>query len=1016
MMSRSLSLLLMVGVLGFACEQTALALNVLTPGDPIIAIDEDSYSSLNSSYPAGETPYYLFDDLYMEADATKYLNFGELNTGFIIQPQSSSVIQSFRLATANDASERDPMSYVLYGTNDSIASTDNSAGNLESWELISEGDLSLTEDRYTFSDAYTFSNTTSYSAYRMIFPTVRNSAAANSMQLGEVELLNSSGVDITTSPNLVLAVQEAEYSSYSGYPALENPPLAIDGDITTKYLNTDGPNSGFIVTPSRGSSVVEGFRVTTANDLPERDPSSWVLYGTNDEITSEDNSVGDKEDWVLIDQGTLSLPDNRFAAGSVVQVDNASNTAYTSYKMVFPTLKGNNNLMQIAEFELFEDDAATVVIDRATGAVSIRAESTVTIGSYEIASATFGTLDASQWTPIATAGTDPDDTWVVDAQSQSTGIAEGMTAGGAGNGLTITAGNSVNLGDLFLLTPYDDIRVLIYDESGELISQSVEMTGNAIIAGDYDYNGSINFDDYQIFLEGFGGYYPNLSPAEAYLLGDLDGDLDSDIEDFILLARAAGGIDALMAPTSVPEPSSIVMLVLAGAAAVGYRSRRWMAATLLFGLVACFTASDAMAVSYSNLGTPSGEFGIQASETARYEGGEYKIADYLFDDEFLDVYGVDSELFNFNYNNPDPEVVVGSQYVSVGATPKTLFFDYGSTVSSNSFAWAQRSGAIPDADRVGSFEFWFSDTPFGASNNETPATEPDSVFALDGDDARALDSYIRPYPLNNDYSFQYVAMRITVAEVSAENGNTNIGGSEFRMLSGPSPVVLEVNRGTGEMTLRNNGSNAQSFNLRAIEIESQSGSLDSTEFDGLGGKAGFPASNWTVGGGSDDYLITESQFNGTSTLAAGASISLGVGYNVYIGAEDLSLRFAEESLGDYDFVSDSYGVPHLFDGVVRYVGVAPTGDFGDFNADGVVDLGDYTVWRDNLGGNASTLNNNGTGGTVSMADYDLWKAKFGTVYSGGAVATTAVPEPAALALLVGALGLTMIRKRLAAKV
>ena len=43
---------------------------------------------------------------------------------------------------------------------------------------------------------------------------------------------------------------------------------------------------------------------------------------------------------------------------------------------------------------------------------------------------------------------------------------------------------------------------------------------------------------------------------------------------------------------------------------------------------------------------------------------------------------------------------------------------------------------------------------------------------------------------------------------------------------------------------------------------------------------------------------------------------------------------------------------------------------GDFNSDGEVNLGDYTVWRDNLGS------------TYSQADYDVWKTNFGTVSSG----------------------------------
>lgn len=73
---------------------------------------------------------------------------------------------------------------------------------------------------------------------------------------------------------------------------------------------------------------------------------------------------------------------------------------------------------------------------------------------------------------------------------------------------------------------------------------------------------------------------------------------------------------------------------------------------------------------------------------------------------------------------------------------------------------------------------------------------------------------------------------------------------------------------------------------------------------------------------------------------------------------------------------------------------------GDYNQDGTVDAADYTVWRDNLGQSA-TLPNDSTPGTVTQSDYDTWRAHFGqTLGSGsGASANVAVPEPAALVLL-----------------
>jgi uncharacterized protein YjbI with pentapeptide repeats len=76
---------------------------------------------------------------------------------------------------------------------------------------------------------------------------------------------------------------------------------------------------------------------------------------------------------------------------------------------------------------------------------------------------------------------------------------------------------------------------------------------------------------------------------------------------------------------------------------------------------------------------------------------------------------------------------------------------------------------------------------------------------------------------------------------------------------------------------------------------------------------------------------------------------------------------------------------------------------GDYNDDGTVDAADYTVWRDSFGGNA--LINRGVGiiGPVGTADYEVWKANFGQSFGTGSDTTPAIPEPAAMILVLAAL-------------
>lgn len=84
---------------------------------------------------------------------------------------------------------------------------------------------------------------------------------------------------------------------------------------------------------------------------------------------------------------------------------------------------------------------------------------------------------------------------------------------------------------------------------------------------------------------------------------------------------------------------------------------------------------------------------------------------------------------------------------------------------------------------------------------------------------------------------------------------------------------------------------------------------------------------------------------------------------------------------------------------------------GDYNQNGIVDAGDYAVWRDRLGQTFTLPNEdpNTTPGQVTPEDYDFWRLNFGNTASARSAATAAgfgnesgsVPEPtSAFAILV----------------
>lgn len=93
---------------------------------------------------------------------------------------------------------------------------------------------------------------------------------------------------------------------------------------------------------------------------------------------------------------------------------------------------------------------------------------------------------------------------------------------------------------------------------------------------------------------------------------------------------------------------------------------------------------------------------------------------------------------------------------------------------------------------------------------------------------------------------------------------------------------------------------------------------------------------------------------------------------------------------------------------------------GDFNADGVVDAADYTVWRDTSGQTVAAFAGADANGDtqIDTKDYALWKANFGvaapqSVQGAGSLAgATGVPEPGTGVLLFVALAMIACGRRI----
>jgi PEP-CTERM motif len=370
---------------------------LLSSSDTAIGIDLDSTfvgPQNNGRYPAAESPAKAIDGLAAipgpPPSFSKYLNFGAAGSGFIVSPALAGIpVDGFQITTANDAPGRDPAMWSLFGFDGTLTTTDsgpspaiNQTGTAEAWVPIASGSVALPGDptiggdqRGVVGPRVEVGSTTGYMHYKFIVDAIKR-PSDNIMQFAEIQFFadDTPGSGFLAPTDPIIAVDAVPTpagwkgcgtpnTDCSSSPGGEQPPLALDqvGTLgpppggTTKYLNFGELNSGIIITNSEGPVDVNFMRLRTANDATERDPASYLLYGTNDPITSAPNSNSNgTEVWTLISEGSLSLPEARHTwDDEFIAVNSPAN--YSSYRLIFPTVRNATaaNSMQIADIQFY---------------------------------------------------------------------------------------------------------------------------------------------------------------------------------------------------------------------------------------------------------------------------------------------------------------------------------------------------------------------------------------------------------------------------------------------------------------------------------------------------------------------------------------------------------------------------------------------------------------------------------------------------------------------------------------
>jgi hypothetical protein len=223
-----------------------------------------------------------------------------------------------------------------------------------------------------------------------------------------------------------------------------------------------------------------------------------------------------------------------------------------------------------------------ITVNRDTGGISLSNQtgSAVNLSGYSITSG-FEGLAPANWLSIADnydAGSpgpnqfDAAHHWSELTNPNAHGdLSEGDLD--AGTGASLVHNRTINLGstNAWIRNPTEDL-LFQYISDGQVVQGIVTYVGNGgqpFTRGDFNLDGSISAADWAIFRANQHADLSGQSLAEAYRLGDLNGDRRNDHADFRAFktlyddSNGAGSFAALLTGV-VPEPGTAMLLITSG--------------------------------------------------------------------------------------------------------------------------------------------------------------------------------------------------------------------------------------------------------------------------------------------------------------------------------------------------------------------------------------------------------------------------------------------------------------------
>lgn len=302
---------------------------------------------------------------------TKWLTFdytGWLSYEF---PYPAKISQ-YTITSGNDEPLRDPKSWQLEGSADGIF-----------WTSLDSRSNETFANRFQ-RKTYSFSNSNAFKFYRL---NVSENSGAGILQLADLGLFGDYVFDNTADLTQPIASKITASDEYAA--AGEGRLQAFDNQSNTKWLVFN--STGWLGYTFDQAKVIDAYTITSANDVPRRDPKNWQLLGSNDGTN-----------WTTLDSRSNEVFTTRFQTRSFIL---SNNKAFRYYRLQV-TANNGSQILQLAELQLISlNPNGTTSSSSSSSSKSSLASSTSSIKSSSSSAKSSSSANGG-WANVASPGVD----------------------------------------------------------------------------------------------------------------------------------------------------------------------------------------------------------------------------------------------------------------------------------------------------------------------------------------------------------------------------------------------------------------------------------------------------------------------------------------------------------------------------------------------------------------------------------------------------------------------------------